>query len=423
MVKKYVGYLDRKVTWVSETKLSDAANVIEIDTALDDQTIIQEYEVKDNQLIHCFEKRDPKNLKIAMITSYGINCGLATYAKYLGDALRPLVKELKFFAELDPNLQDQPDVVRCWDRKTGDYSGIFKAIQDYNPDIIYVQHEYGVFNHGANWNALISNLSAHYRTVVVLHSVYDHFDKLIYEAPCAEIIVHSKSSRELLKKRGINHANIHYIPHGCLEQIQVNTKFSSIHSDHVIFQFGFGFQYKGWDQVIEIVDKLKNIYPDILYVGVFNISQYSKEFHNYYYSNLIKIISDKGLQKHISLHKGFRSEEVLYSYMAQSKVNLFPYTNHFEWLVHGASGAVRLALASGTVCVLGDVPFFTEFKGTLPICSSVDEYVSVISKLFDDKNYAESIKQLQKQFIENRTWDKIAQWYLNIDPRKEFTAL
>jgi glycosyltransferase involved in cell wall biosynthesis len=142
-----------------------------------------------------------------------------------------------------------------------------------------------------------------------------------------------------------------------------------------------------------------------------------------YYDRLMEKVRERGLERHFVLHKGFRAESVLLSYMSQSQVNLFPYWNHPEWMVHGASGAVRLALASGTPTVVGDVPFFSEFKGHIPVCNTIEEYVVTISRLFEDPAYKEEVRQSTSKFIADRTWDKIAQWYLQVKPHKELVAL
>lgn len=415
----FVSYEGRSILCVTDTR--PMGPCLEIPDGLDPLDVIANYEVRDGSFQKKLDFSDPSVLKVAMVTSYGINCGLATYAKYLCDEMRPLVKDLRIFAEEAE--EAEPGVIRSWRRDGTGYDELFKQIKEFEPDVVYIQHEYGCFAHGAKWNTLVGHLASLYRTVVVLHSVYEHPDKLIFEAPCPEIIVHSASGRDLLKTRGINHCSIHHIPHGCFTSKTMETKFSKMESKEVIFQYGFGFEYKGWDQVIDIVDRLRVSHPEVTYIGVFNISQFSKEFGNGYHSRLMKRIRDRGLEKHIVLHKGFRSDEVLLSYMKQSSINLFPYWNHPEWRVHGASGAIRLALASGTPTVVGDVPFFNELKGHVPVCDTIEDYVAELSKLLSDKAHRAEVLESTQKFINERSWDKIAQHYLKCLTQKDYTAI
>jgi glycosyltransferase involved in cell wall biosynthesis len=403
----YVVHDEHLIVCITDTK--PEGHFVEIQG--DPEDIIKEYYVEDGILRKKKSFFDPSKLKIAMVASYGMNCGLATYTKYLCDEMKPMVADLKVFSEVGPS----DDTNRCWDRLGNDYSQLLAEIRAYNPDVVYVQHEYGCFNNGARWNTLIGHLNALYRTIVVLHSVYDHVDKLVFEAPCQELIVHSKSSKELLLGRGVDHCEIYTIPHGCLvDEKHYNFRFSQIKSEHVIFQYGFGFEYKGWDQAIDVIDQLRHLFPDVVYIGVFNVSQFAKEFSEEYYKRLMRKVRDRGLTNHFVLHKGFRSEQILMSYMKQANINIFPYWNHPEWLVHGASGAVRLALASGTPTILGDVPFFSEFKGHVPVCTTVDDYVQEISKIFVDPKYRDIVCENTKNFIYHRTWDKIARKYLEV---------
>lgn len=429
----FVGYRGKSILWASPTKYSTDAQHDVLETppdfpVTDPATIVREYTIHRGRLVKLSEvhERLPADSKVAMVSQYGINCGIATYTKYLCDEIRPMVRELRIFAEdadqSDCQEDDKNNVVRCW-KRSGDYNRILAEIEKFEPDVVFVQHEYGSFSHGANWNTLIGHLNAKWRTVVVLHSVYDHPDKLIFEAPCNEIIVHSSSGRDLLRQRGVTHATINHIPHGCMEPLVTNVKFSRIESKHVIFQYGFGFEYKGWDNALSIVEKLKDKYEDLVYIGVFNVSKFSETFNNMYYDKLMEIASSRKLEKHFVLHRGFRSEPILLSYMAQAHINLFPYWNHHEWRVHGASGAVRLALASGTPTIVGDVPFFSEFKGHIPVCSSIDEYVDMITSIFEDNAARGEVIQKTQKFIFDRTWNKIAQGYLQVRPGKELSTI
>jgi glycosyltransferase involved in cell wall biosynthesis len=81
-----------------------------------------------------------------------------------------------------------------------------------------------------------------------------------------------------------------------------------------------------------------------------------------------------------------------------------------------------MALASGTSVIVGDVPFFAEFKGYLPVCDSTEDYVKAITKIFEDPAYEKQIKDNTNRFINERTWERVAEWYLSCTPDKDFTA-
>lgn len=432
----YVGYSGRKIELTSLTKLhSDRLKFIKVNPSevkgISAERLIAEYEVVDGKLRHKDSAPPKSDLRVAMVTSYKNNCGMSTYAEALVAAMAPKVKELHVYAEYvtTEDLSDNPPNVRltrCWDRKEGIYSQIITEVALFDPDVIFVQHEYGSFHHPRNWNTLIGHLSSIARTVIVLHSIYDHVDKLIFEGPCQEIITHSLPGRDLLKSKGVDHCPVHYIPHGCppLESLADKKYHHSKMPDEVtFFQYGFGFEYKGWTTAIDIMDSLKREgLSDASYIGVFNVSQYAKAANLTYLNTLMRQIKERGLQEQMVLHRGFRSQEILLSYMQQARVNLFPYWNHHEWRVYGASGAVRLALSSGTPTIVGDVPFFDEFKGVIPVCSTIQQYTDEIKSLVFDSEYREHVLERQRAFVAGRSWNQIADWYLDTSPLTEFTA-
>jgi len=422
---RYVGLQDQAVCWISNNPIELCVEVPPELSEVTDEDLITNYIYRDGVWINKLLKPVRQNLKIAMIARYGINCGIATYTKYLCDAMRPLVQEIMIFSERSDCISsdDKVDnVCRCWEGQSN-FIELLNAVAEYAPDVVYVQHEYGCFNNAVTWNLLIGHLSANWRTIVVLHSVYEHQSKLIFEAPCQEVIVHSKSAKTLLQSREVDHCRIHYIPHGCLAEQKQKIKFSMLGSDHVIFQYGFGFEYKGWEKAIEIIRALKDEYDDLVYIGIFNISKYSEKFNEDYYNILMTKIKQSGLAKHFVLLKGFRSDPILASYLSQAHIALFPYWNHPEWLVHGASGAVRMALACDIPTIVGDVPFFSEFKGHIPVCDTIEEYCNVICKIFNDPDFKEQIIEQTKLFVQERNWDRIAEWYLSCQPNEDFTAL
>jgi glycosyltransferase involved in cell wall biosynthesis len=394
--------------------------------------------VRDGEIIPAADVQT-KDLRIAMISDYGINCGIATYTKYLCDAMRPLVKELKIFAEVAPtdicDRDSQENVLRCWDRR-GDYSKIIPAMKEYNPDLIFVQHEFGLFHRVDLWNALMSQLSR-WRTIPVFHTVLEHnvpslnarkdyMTRSLSEAACHEMIVHTPRARLPLRDRGYS-GRIHYIPHGCFPPNRDNKLPSTLYGmfpEHSIFQYGFGATHKGWEMALDVVELLKPKYPNLVYVGVFNLSPFGADAQTQYHRKLLDIVLAKGLQNNVAIHKGFQSEAMLANYIKSSKLAFFPYqVPNKNWTSYGASGAIQLPLSLGIPMVLSDFPAFQEFEGLLPLCKDAKEAAAVIDKIFSDKAYEKQLSDASFQISESRSWDKVAKWYLSCPPDKDFDAL
>jgi glycosyltransferase involved in cell wall biosynthesis len=374
-----------------------------------------------------------------MISDYNVNCGIATYTKYLCDEMKLLVSNLVILAEditehVGSTFEDEPYVIRCWDRRSTDFSRLYQEVERINPDLIVIQHEFGLFHKMDAWNCLLSQLSR-WRTVVTFHTVLEHRvpdlnaqldyrTRFMAEAPCREIIVHTPRARDTLRDRGYS-GRVHYIPHGCFKPQRVDklpvTKYDMF-SSYSIFQYGFGGSHKGWEFAIETVEHLIEKYPDVIYVGLFNVPIFER--NDTYFRKLLDLVKAKGLERNVALHRGFQSEEMLRNFIRSCKVALFPYqVPSRNWCSWGASGAIQMPISLGIPMVLSQFPAFIEYAGRIPIVTKPQEAADIIDKIFSDEGYAKQLSEAVFSISEERSWDKAAKWYLSTTKDEDFNAL
>jgi glycosyltransferase involved in cell wall biosynthesis len=394
-----------------------------------DTELIQQYTVRRGKIM----KKGANPETVVVISDYGINCGIATYTKYLCDALRPLVSDLIILAEHAAGLPEEPGVIRCWDRKSSDYSRLCAEVEKINPDLIIIQHEFGLFHKLNAWNTLMSQLSR-WRTVVTFHTVLEHdvpnevarldyMTRSLAEAACREIIVHTPRARKTLRARGFS-GRVHFIPHGCFAPDRSprlpSTKYG-MYPPHSIFQYGFGGTHKGWEFAIETVERLVKQYHEVIYVGIFNVPISGS--NTVYYRSLLDMVKSKGLDNNVAIHRGYQSEDMLKNFIRSSRVALFPYqVPNANWASWGASGAVQLPISMGLPIIMTHYPAFMEFKGRLPLVNTPDEAAAVIDRIFSDKEYEKQVSDQAFAIAEERRWDKVAKWYLGATADKDFNA-
>lgn len=433
-MKQFLYFENEKVTAVSDHPFRNKNNFIMVDSVPEGSLSL--YRVREGKLM----RRDQvplSQMRVAVISDWGINCGIATYTKYLCGQLNLLVGDLRIFAEHAPVefcTNDENDkVTRCWDR-SGEYTSIYQHIAEFNPDVIFVQHEFGLFHKANLFCSMMSQLSK-WRTVVTLHTVLDHdvenfearldyMTRSLSEAACREVIIHSPRARATLRDRGFS-GRVHFIPHGCLPPANLKrlpaTKYGMF-PKHSLFQYGFGGPHKGWEAAIEVVEQLTEKYPDIFYVGVFNVSAKDERSHAYH-EKLLKIIRDKGLQKHIAILKGYQSEAMLSNFLRSVKACLFLYqVPNIYWASWGASGAIQQPLSLGVPMVLSRYPAFLEMEGKLPLCSNTDEAVQLIDRIFSDESFENEMLQKSLALAEDRSWHRIAAWYLECSEHEDYNA-
>jgi glycosyltransferase involved in cell wall biosynthesis len=433
-MERYAVFSGRRITAILTIPPVGRESVL-IPSTLDlvsDSEIISKYEIR-NQSIERIGSIVAKP-RIAVISNWKVNCGIATYTEYLVEGLKKIAGQIKIFAEHADNVPVESDVIRCWDRK-GDYSRILPEIEKYNPDLIIIQHEFGLFHKVNIWQSLLSQLSR-WRVLTTFHTVLEHRvqnadasldyrSRCFAEMACPEIIVHQKKARETLRDRGYS-GRVHYIPHGCFDpwrEKRLQPQKYGMYTDYTMFQYGFGGRHKGWEFAIETVDILKNKYPDLIYLGVFNIPVHGERETYLYHLELLDLIKKKGLTENVSIIRGYQSETMIRNLLSGVKVGLFPYQSPKNWFSWGASGAVQMPLSMGVPLVLGDFSQFEEYRGKLPIVKTPHDAAQEIDRLFSDTDYWKQMSDTSYRISGERTWNKVAQWYLSCTPDKDFDAL
>lgn len=358
--------------------------------------------------------KSPSELKVAYICNWGDRCGIATYSKLLIDAVKPKVKEIKIFAEHIANAEDHPEVIRCWERGNSMLPA-FEQILDWQPDIVHIQHEFGIFPKATHFLKMLEIL-ANTPYVITTHSVYEHLDKSICSACIKNTIVHSNEGKQILEKLGnLNH--IYVIKHGCVTYPETSELWNIFQNDYSIIQFGFGFSYKGVDQALDAIHYLKNKDPkfkDLFYCYLCSENPHTRSVHEEYHSYLKKKIEDHDLKENVVILRGFLSEKIISNFLRTAKLAIFPYKNDPNNCVYGASGAVRNAMANGIPIVASDSHLFDDLNGIIPRASDHLTLANEIDHIFSSKEYRDSLVSKTQEFVNSHNWDKTAGFHLDV---------
>lgn len=412
----YIGYRDRQILTISDQEIkSDNLKILKVPSELQQisrEDLFENYIVKNDEIIRKNFIKDLKQAKIALIGVYQIKCGVSTYAEAIFPKIGEAFGDYKIFAESNNSQSNDPHLIRCWQRGNP-LSSLIDQIHTYDPDVILIQHEYGLFPIARYWLSFMSEMQK-YKTFVTLHSVYEHKDKTICEAVIPNIIVHTLSAKQILKENKKINGNIYVIPHFCKPCLS-NDKYWNIHySDHTIIQFGFGFKYKGWEQSLEAVTILKKDFNDVFFTGLFSESDFSKSFHERYFYELQTMIKNNDLTDNVALIRGFQNDQILESFFRTHQVAIFPYKTDPEFEVHACSGAARSAMSFGINTIVSNVALFEDLEGICPRISNSQELSQEIKKLFLDKTLAQKQLQKQNEFLLERNLSTIVDHYLTV---------
>lgn len=376
---------------------------------LSDADIFAKCVVRDGVVVDKTAPRDPKSLRVAMVGAWGIPCGIATYAEALWPKMGAEVKEWVVYAEAQDGVVAGPNVVAgLW--KRGESMGrLAAAIEEWRPDAVFIQHEYGIFPDARHWLSFLSRIGT-FRPIVTLHSVYWHKDKTICEAPIPEIVVHSDLARDVLRKKGVT-SRIEVIHHGCGHPRKVRL-FNLYRSKHAFMQIGFGFRYKNWEASIDAVAILKKKYPDVFFTGLFSEGLFSKREHDRYHAELMARAAHLSVRDHVAILRGYKSEEIVDAFLGTNQAAVFPYRNDPDHVVFGASGAARRAMEAQLPVIVSKVPHFADFGGVCPQVDTAEGLAEALDALFSSPKSREAAVAAQNAFLEHNSWENVAAAYL-----------
>lgn len=413
---RYAGIKNNRICLVSDKPITHTASIIipEEFNNIDAKNLIN-CKIIDGKIIYKNVKKTAKQLKVALVSNYGSTCGIGTYSKFLYDELVDYLGDYRLFIEkndvlnLDNNKIPQDKIQACWKRGES-LNELIKNIKEYNPDIVFIQHEYGLWPNARYWLSMMNQLSE-YRIIVTMHSIFHHRDKTIIEASIPEIIVHLQGAVNVLKNEKKVGGKVHLIPHGCFPGDKEKL-WNFYKSDHTFIQFGFGLPYKQWSNSIKTAAILKEKYSDVFFTGLFSEAINNKDVHDVYYAELMDLIEELKLEENVALIRGFQSDETLDSYLRTNKAALFPYTSHPEHEVYGASGAARMAMSKGLPVVTTNVNHFEDLPSIK--ADNPEQMAKELDKLFSNSKLYEAQIKKQLNYLEENSWKNISLKHIKI---------
>lgn len=421
---RYAGIKNNKIFIISENDFEcEDLKIIKIPDEFDHISsvdLITYCKVKNDNISYKLANKQAKDMKIALVGNWKMQCGIATYSDNLWGEVAKHVGHVKLFIEnnepisdiyqIGSKILDKDQVVYCWKRGES-LQHLISELKEYDPDIIWIQHEFGLWSNACHWLSMMNQLSD-YRVIVTMHSVFHHKDKTIVEAAIPEIVVHLPGAYDVLKNQKHIPGKVYVIPHGCFPCIDKSKLWNFYKTDRAFMQFGFGFKYKGWENSIKATAILKDKYPDVFFTGLFSEAPHNKYEHEIYYNELMSLVKELKVEENVAILRGFQSEETLDSYMRTNKVTLFPYISHPAHEVFGASGAARIAMSKGLPVVTSSVNHFSDLP-TIK-ADSPEEMANALDIMFHNNSAREEQINKQTAYLAENTWENVAFKYIDI---------
>lgn len=359
-------------------------------------------------------------MRIAFVSTYPpIECGIGTYTAFLAEAIEKLFNEVyvasQYGAEgrhVYPSYSPGEDGIA---RK------IFNAAIKVTPDIVHIQHEFGLYGEldGIAVLELIYRLKATGTPVIAtFHTVQEEVDfrrGLILKTMCREldgIIVHGQKHADILKTIfDADPSKIFFVPHGAREMdlIPDASKKLNLETKKVLLLAGYFRPTKCFDRIVDIFPYIVEKVPDAWLVisGKLRVLEFSA-----YRTMLFNKINNSIVKDRIEVFRGQFPQKTFDTVLSAADILVLPYEAGAQ------SGIMSHAMTFGKPVVTSTLPAFVEIieKSKAGFYATTDEeYVDRIVTLLTDTEVYENFSQNGLTYVKkNISWDIVAQQTLNI---------
>lgn len=355
-------------------------------------------------------------MRICYVSTYPpIECGIATYTQYLAEAMLKCKKEILIISQFGAK---GTKVFPAYDPNDYDISKkMFRMASKLTPDIIHIEHEYGLFGDARGIQIidfLLRCKMANVPTATTLHTVF--------ETPGAEedvitenivrnstiIIVHEEFQKNILIKLYGHGNKISVFPHGVREikKITRAKKMLDLEGKKIILLAGYFRPTKGFDKIVKIFPEIVKENKDsiLLVAGKTRGLEYS-DYQKYFFD----LINNSPAKDKIHVLRGQFPQYTFDVIMSAADVIALPYETGAQ------SGIMAQASAFDIPVVTSDLESFklwnNETKGGLTAHNDND-YVKHISKILSDDDFAKQLQNNIKKSNKLKYWHQIAKEHI-----------
>lgn len=370
--------------------------------------------------------------RIAMIGNFPPRrCGIATFTADLRSALlamRPSL-ECSVTAMTDRDSgYSYCDKVNYEIRQNhrSDYRAAAEHINATEPDVISLQHEYGIFGgaHGDYLLPLLDRLRA--PVVTTFHTILPEpsreqrkiFDGLVDVS--SRIVVMSEFGRELLVEQlGVDDEKVRVIPHGIpdmpfLDPAICKNKFS-LDGRKVLLTFGLLSRNKGIELMIEALPEVVKAHPEVTYIvlGATHPNVIVHEGESYRLE-LQQLAERLGIERNVRFVNAFVDQDVMLDYLTAADLYITPYRAAEQI----TSGTLAYSVGLGKAVI--STPYWharellADGRGELVPFGEPHALARTLCDLLDDDARRDGLRRRAYEEGRRMTWPAVAQRYLDV---------
>ncbi|WP_456831112.1 glycosyltransferase family 4 protein [Deinococcus sp. UYEF24] len=334
--------------------------------------------------------------------------------------------EISVVAMNDGRSYDYPAGVALSIEQTDLDAYVFAAqqINALKPDVVCVQHEYGIFGGpaGSYLLTLLRGLNA--PVVTTLHTVLEQpspQQSAVLEelaALSSALVVMSQRALAILERQGVPREKLRFIPHGSPKigaDPEAEKQRLDVGERPMILTFGLMGRGKGLEQAIRALPTVVRTHPEALYLilGATHPHVLKHEGERYR-EELWALARELGVEGNLRMDNRFVTQEDLERYLAAADIYLTPYPNPAQI----TSGTLAYAVGNGKAVVSTPYWYAEELladgRGLLVPFHDPQPMAQAITGLLDDPQSRRELGHRAGAFGEAMQWPRVAAAYLEV---------
>lgn len=391
--------------------------------------------------------RTDSAMRICLVSTFPpAPCGIATYCGYLIDGLLSVDKKVHVTVLTEGpvanDLRARVCVIDAFSADS-DYSpAIVHQVRACAPDVVHIQHEYGIFGFDGRFLRLLADLrEIRVPIVVTLHTVHTRSS---LDLGCSwrtdrrpltnvdiekeqrqlcnvgdVIVVHQdRPMRSALIDQGARADRVVSIPHGTFKGTRVISALAKEYLGYaadssLLVAFGYFEPSKNHQRLLQAFSLLRLRKPNAkLWIG--GHVRWPSPPAREYKARIVNLIDQMGLNEHVTLWEGILSEPEVRVLLSAADVGCFAYQED----TYSSSGALHRMLGNGKPVVASNIPKFHELLRVAPEIlvdpNRPEEIAGVLARVLEDDSFRALIASKALRFAEETSWPLVADAHLDV---------
>ncbi len=354
--------------------------------------------------------------RIAMVSTYPpTRCGIATFARSLGDAMVTAGADIDVVALG----ADTTDGIRHVHRGPHDLPATAQVLSEYQ--VVVLQHEFGIYAgpDGADAVTLLSEIDA--PVITVLHTVPPdptpgqrrNLQTLLDGSDATVVLSHS-ADRVLRSAYSVRPHSVRVIPHGAPDMGRARSLPSMTERPRLL-TWGLLSEGKGIEWGIRAISLLADVAPTPEYI-VLGATHPKVKAHEgeRYRRGLMELANDLGVGDRVAFLDSYLTTDLLTEVIGTATAYLLPY----ESRVQICSGVLVEAVVAGGPVIATRFPHAEELLGSgtgfLVDHSDPEGIADAFRAIIDDPASASEMRALSRALSQGFLWDRVAESYLDL---------